>query len=55
VSVTELLTRVHTAPIAPQPFAVDQVRAGQFGADAGPAEPLDRLAVQRLGGLTAGE
>ena len=47
----ELIARVHAAALAPQPLAVEQMRAGQFHADTGPAEPLDRLAVQPLGGL----
>ena len=37
----------------PQPFAVEQVGAGQFGTEPGPAQPGDRLAVQLIGGRTA--
>ena len=47
----ELLACLGTAVFAPQPFAVDQARAGQFRADPGTAEPLDRLAVQAIGSL----
>src|SRR5437016_13442162 len=41
------------APVlAAQPFAVQEVGAGHGRAYAGPAEPLDRLAIAVLGGLT---
>jgi hypothetical protein len=40
------------APVlAAQPFAVQQVGAGHGRAHAGTAEPLDRLAIEVLGGL----
>src|SRR3954447_11866104 len=42
------------APVlAAQPFAVEEVGAGQCGAHAGPAETLDRLAIAVLSGLTS--
>ena len=49
-------SRASAAPVlAAQPLAVEQVRAGQLGADAGPAQPLDRLAVAPLGRLALAE
>src|SRR5215469_18932660 len=42
---------VCAALFAAQPFAVEQVRAGEFGPQLGAAEPVDRLAVQSLGRL----
>ena len=47
VSGAELLTGVEAPALAAQPFAVEQMGAGKFGADAGTTEPLDRLAVKR--------
>ena len=47
----QLLAGVDAAVLAAQPLAVEQVRAGERDADAGAAEPLDRLAVEPLGGL----
>ena len=46
----QLLARVQAAALAAQPFAVEQMGAGELHADAGAAEPLDRLAVEALGG-----
>ena len=43
----QLLAGVDAAVLAAQPLAVEQVRAGERHADAGAAEPLDRLAVER--------
>ena len=43
----QLLARVEAAALAAQPFAVEQVRASELQRDAGAAEPLDRLAVER--------
>src|SRR6201989_3274957 len=44
------------APVlAVQPFAVQEVGAGHGRAHAGTAEPLDRLAIAVLGGLTLTE
>jgi hypothetical protein len=34
-----------------QPFTIEQVRTGELHADAGSAEPIDRLAIAVLGGL----
>src|SRR4029450_5415757 len=39
VSGAQLLTRVQPAALAAQPFAVDKMRAGELGADAGTAGP----------------
>ena len=38
------------AAFPPQPFAVEELCAGELDAHAGAAQPFDRLAVQRLGG-----
>ena len=51
VSGAELLACVQSTAVAAQPLAVDEVGAGELGADAGTAEPLDRLSVVPLGGL----
>src|ERR1700691_5707624 len=51
----QLLPRVLPATLPAQPFAVQQVRAGQLSADPGPAQPLDRLPVGAVGGLTVAE
>jgi hypothetical protein len=48
----KLVACLGTAILAPQPFAVDQMRAGQIHTHAGAAEPLDRLTVQTISGLT---
>ena len=45
----QLLARVDAPVLAPQPFAVEQVGAGELDADPGALEPLDRLAVERVG------
>ncbi len=45
----QLLARVRAAALAAQPLPVEQVGAGELGADAGTAQPDDRLAVQALG------
>jgi hypothetical protein len=45
----QLDPRVGAAALAAQPLAVQQVRAGKLGPEAGAAEPLGRLAVQPLG------
>ena len=42
----QLRARVRAAALPAQPLAVEQVRAGQLRAQPGPAEPVDRLAVQ---------
>jgi len=40
------------AALAAQPFAVEQVGAGQLRPELGAAEPVDRFAVERPDGLT---
>ena len=52
---TELLAGVDAAALAPQPLAVDELRAAERHADAGAAEPFDRLAVEPLGGVPVTE
>jgi hypothetical protein len=47
----QLSAGVHPPVLAAQPFAVQQVGAGELGAELGTAEPVDRLAVPALGGL----
>ena len=42
----QLVTRVHAATLAPEPFAVEQTCTGEFHADPGAPEPLDRLTVE---------
>ena len=42
---TQLLSCVSAAALPAQPFAVQQVGAGQLGAGTGPAEAVYRLAV----------
>ena len=51
----QLLACLDPAIFAPEPFAVDQMRAGQFRADGGTAEPLDRLTVQAIGRLASAQ
>ena len=51
----QLLARIGPPVLTAQPLAVDQVRAGQLGADAGPAKVLDRRAVVPLGRLALAE
>jgi hypothetical protein len=46
----ELLARVSSAAFAPQPLSVEQMSSGQVNGDPAPTEPLDRLAVEGLGG-----
>ena len=45
-------SRVAGAVLAAQPFAVQQVRAGQFWPQPGAAQPVGRFPAQALGGLT---
>src|SRR5439155_8738159 len=42
----QLITRVHAATLAPEPFAVEQTRACELDADPGALEPLDRFTVE---------
>jgi hypothetical protein len=51
----ELLARIDAAAFAPQPFAVEQMGPGQLRAHAAAAQPLDRRAVQALGGLAVAQ
>ena len=51
----QLLPRLGAAPLAAQPLPVQQVRPGQLGADPGPAQPLDRLPVEAVGGRAVAE
>ena len=44
----QLRPGVDPSTFPPQPFAVEQLRAGELDAHPGAAEPLDRLTVQRL-------
>ncbi len=44
----QLRPGVGASTFPPQPFAVEQLRAGELDADPGATEPLDRLTVQRL-------
>jgi hypothetical protein len=55
VGYPQLLAGLGAAPLAAQPLAVEQVRAGELGAQAGPAQAVDRLAVPALGGLAVAE
>ena len=48
---SQLLAGVDAAALAAQPLAVEQMGARELHADAGPAEPVDRLAVETLGDL----
>jgi len=45
----QLRPRVDPPALAAQPLAVEQVRAGQLGPEAGAAQPADRLAIPALG------
>ena len=45
----QLLARVRTAVLPAQPLAVHELAAGAMHGHAGPAQALDRLAVERLG------
>ena len=50
----QLFPGVGAAVYAAQPFAVEQMGAGQLGAELGAAQPVDRLGVPALGGLALG-
>src|SRR4051812_8635756 len=45
---TEVLARVYPSVLAPEPFAVEQMGAGEFDSDPSALEPFDRLAVVAL-------
>ena len=51
----QLLARVDAAALAAQPFAVEQMAAGELDAQAGPAEPRDRLTVEIVGDIAVAE
>jgi hypothetical protein len=51
----ELLARVAPAALAAQPFAVEEIGARELDPYAGPLEPLDRLAIERLGRFAFGQ
>jgi hypothetical protein len=46
----KLLAGVDPAALAAQPLAVEEMGAGELRTQPGTAQPLDRLAVQRVGG-----
>src|SRR5262249_677114 len=46
----QLLARVEPPALPAQPFTVEEMRAGQVRAQLGSAQPVDRVAVQGLGG-----
>ena len=50
VGEAELLARVQAPILAAQPFAVQQVGAGEMDGDPAAGEPLDGLAVEGFGG-----
>ena len=52
---SELVPRIDPAGSPAEPLPVDQMPAGQVEPKAGRLEPLDRLAVQRLGGVVLSE
>jgi hypothetical protein len=52
---TQLPARVDAPALAAQPLPVQQVRAGQLRPQPGPAQPVDRLAVQLVGGRPAAQ
>ena len=47
----KLCARVDAAALPAEPFAVQQVRAGEICSDTGAAETLDRLAVETFSGV----
>ncbi len=51
----QLLAGVQAPLLAAQPFAVEEMGASELGADPRAGEPLDRLAVEALGGLAVAE
>src|SRR5437588_2170335 len=51
----QLLASVEAAPLPPQPFAVEEMGAGELHADARASEPLNRLAIQAVGLVAVGE
>ena len=51
----KLGSRIDTAALSSQPFAVKQVSPGEFCADAGIAKKLNRLEIKTFGGVTVTE
>src|SRR5262249_15206355 len=51
----QLLTRAPALALPAQPLTVQQVRASELGTQLGTAKPIDRLAIQVLGGGTVAE
>jgi hypothetical protein len=51
----QLPARVDAPALAAQPLPVQQVRAGQLRTQPGPAQPVDRLAVELVGGRPAAQ
>ena len=54
-AIAPLLARLGAAALAVQPLPAEQVRAGELGADPGPAQALDRRAIAAFGDLTVAE
>src|SRR5438094_7688353 len=48
----QLLTRIDAPALAAQPLAIEQMRAGEFGTEPGTAQPIDRFAIEVVGGRT---
>jgi hypothetical protein len=51
----QLLSCVEAPLLAPQPLAVQEVSTGELRNDRAAPEPIERLAVQRFGGVTFGQ
>ncbi len=51
----QLVASVPPTALAPKPLAVDEMGARKVYAHAGASEPVDRLAIQALGGLAVAE
>src|SRR5262245_8713107 len=51
MSSAKLGSRLDAPTLAPQPLAIEQASASEFGAKPRPPEPLDCLAIQHLGVL----
>ena len=48
----QLLTRIDAPALAAQPLAIEQMRVGEFGTEPGTAQPIDRFAIEVVGGRT---
>ena len=51
----QLLAGLDEPVLAAQPLAVEEVGAGEMNGDPAAGEPLDRLAVERPGGLAVAQ